>query len=552
MSFDNKNEEKDDFWDIDKLVPKKKHSSLSPFATKSSVVEYHIEAENDLKNTSSVRDAEDRKLSFDSIKQESTAKRTIYYPENSLIKSVTISKFNDKYDFYDSFRKSAILYFDCPGEKCEFAQYFSYMPQYSQLAKPQRDYYFYWRSEFRKGRFVKTDYSYLYLYVYEVINLPDLIPPELGIKLLCKLWREYRKSLPRIDLYFCIWVQDYCMVHTLPCPMDDIRDFIFDIIKLSSMKEYYFNDIGTNGRNAVWPILAYLSDYDWTRGLSAVIRQIPDNEQKNKSQIYTELLEGAFRIILPDIWSECLCERNEDTVCRISRSAFPNTLCTHSVKCRLDIEYHSLKDATSLRSNVTGAVRYIENKIRSLFGIKSRIAVRHIPNVYREIIDCYFNEFVEKTHLEEKKRNLPAYEKLYDVPKEELSLAGADQIERMSWNITARLCENEDAESADSEAEISVNNAPICATAVEQDMIFDKAPSDICGLSDSEIKYIEFLLFGGESCVPLIDEEGIVEHINETFVDSFGDIIIENTNDGFKILDDYKGDVTEWFRKITR
>ena len=34
MSFYDRNEEKDGFWDIEKLIPKKKTASLSPFATK--------------------------------------------------------------------------------------------------------------------------------------------------------------------------------------------------------------------------------------------------------------------------------------------------------------------------------------------------------------------------------------------------------------------------------------------------------------------------------------------------------------------------------------
>ena len=241
MSFDSRNEEKDGFWDIEKLIPKKKAPTLSPFATKPAVVDYSVAVPTS-DNTEKKR--EEQKLTFAGMRMEEGEAETTYFPENTLIKSVTVRRPKERYDFYDSFRKAALLYFDCPGEKCEFAQFYSYMPQYSQLTKAQKSYYFYWRQEMRCGRFIRTDYSYLYLYVYEIINLPDRIEPEKGIKLLTSLWREYRKALPRMDMYFSIWVRDYCLVHELPCPINEIKDFAFDVIRISDFKEYYFTSIG--------------------------------------------------------------------------------------------------------------------------------------------------------------------------------------------------------------------------------------------------------------------------------------------------------------------
>ena len=177
MSFTDRKEEQDDFWDLDKLMPKKKSASLSPFITKPTVKDYTADVPESMANAPIEQDtrADDRKLNFEGMSRIEETSDRVYYPENSLIKSITVRKYREKYDFYDSFRKAAILYHDCPGEKCEFAQFYSYMPQYSQLNKAQKSYYFYWRSEMRQGRFIKTDYSYLYLYVYEIINLPDII-----------------------------------------------------------------------------------------------------------------------------------------------------------------------------------------------------------------------------------------------------------------------------------------------------------------------------------------------------------------------------------------
>ena len=183
-----------------------------------------------------------------------------------LIKRVTVKRRVDKYDFYESFRKAALLYYDYYTDKCDFAEFYSYMPQYSQLKDAQRSYYFYWRYMLRHGKYIRTDYSYVYLYVYEILNLPDKIPPEEGIRLLCSLWREYRKSLPRLDNYFSIWVQDYCLVHRLPCPEKELGEFLPKCIASADFKEFYLSDIKNAGEGGVLAMLAFLSDYDWTRG----------------------------------------------------------------------------------------------------------------------------------------------------------------------------------------------------------------------------------------------------------------------------------------------
>ena len=133
MSFTDRKEEKDDFWDLDKLMPKKKGATLSPFVTKPTVRDYSADAPKSASNETDNMDtrAEERKLNLDGMRGFADTEDRVYYPENTLVKSITVKKYREKYDFYDNFRKAALLYHDCPGEKCDFAQFYSYMPQYS-------------------------------------------------------------------------------------------------------------------------------------------------------------------------------------------------------------------------------------------------------------------------------------------------------------------------------------------------------------------------------------------------------------------------------------
>lgn len=204
-------DERDDFWDLSRIVPKKK-TKPSTFNTSTFVTEHEIAG-----GDNALRSQKDnnRLTILDMVKPAGVSSEKSYAPENTgLIKRVTVKNFADRYDFYGNFRKAAVVYYDYKTDKCDFVPFYSYMPQYSQLTSEQKQYYFYFRGMVRRGKFIKSDYSYLYLLVYEILNMPDYLPPSEGVVLLCKLWREYRGALPRIDSYFAVWIQDYCLVHS--------------------------------------------------------------------------------------------------------------------------------------------------------------------------------------------------------------------------------------------------------------------------------------------------------------------------------------------------
>ena len=529
----------DSFWDIEKLVPKKK-TTLSPFTSQISHKEYKAEPKRE--ETTPQRSDEERKLT--QLQGVRNSEESTYTPRsNSLIKSVTIKRFVDKYDFYDSFRKAALIYFEYKTDKCSFVPFYSYMPQYSQLNTEQKNYYFYWRSEVRRKKYPRSDYSYIYLYVYEILNLHDKIPATEGIKLLCEIWREYRGALPRLDSYFSIWVQDYCLVYGLDCPMDYIRDFLFDALCVSSFKEFYLSDINIAGEAGVGPMLAYLCDYDWRRCKVAT---------GENSELYKKHMKGAMHRVLSFVWNSNTPEQMKPKV--LSRDAFPNSLCTHSVKCKLMIEYYSISEADEVRRSVTAAVRYTENKLRAFFGVKSRLAVKDLPDLYRSVIDKYFNRLYEEENRVKAIREAPEYEKLYDAPSAALSFADADEIELASWATTARLV-TEDGDVPDTVSEAqrfkAVREVPVRSKA--HTVQGEDNRSELYGLSDEEIAFVGYCL--GEISKDAdfaYREDELAEKINECFSDNFGDIILENNGDGYTVICDYREDVKEWFSKIMK
>lgn len=534
----------DTFWDLDRIMPKKK--KLTTFNTNTTPKEHSIEGD--------ALPSSETKLTISQIEGglEQIEERS-YVPERKgLIKEVTIVRWIDKYDFYGNFRKAAILYYDYKTDKCDFAPYYSYMPQYSQLTITQKQYYFYWRDMVRRGKFIKSDYSYLYLFVYEILNLPDKLPPKEGLDMLCKLWREYRNDLPKIDSSFAAWIQDYCLVHELHCPMDQISEFIFDVISASSFKEFYLSEIGIAGDAGTDAMIAYLSDYDFRK----CKYRTPENKEA-----YTKYMLSAMSIVIFALMNREKPVYDSSRVAVIERDAFPRSLCTHAVKCRLKIKYTPLSQDVKLRSIVTMAVRYTENKLRAHLGVKSRLAIKDLPEEYKCLIDGYFNSLTSEKSERIKKENIPEYEALYDAPKEVLSISGADKIEQESWQTTARLVGDDISVEEDDIYYSSVMTQYDAMKADSIDNTLDancenesrdgECETSAYGLSECEILLILDII-KGRNCNFELERSETIERINEAFAENFGDVIIELDSDRYRIIEDYQEDVETWLSKIKK
>ncbi len=96
--------------------------------------------------------------------------------------------------------------------------------------------------------------------------------------------------------------------------------------------------------------------------------------------------------------------------------------------------------ATELQEIITNAVRYAENCLRSRLGIKTALNILALDASVKRSIDRYMNENLPSKSDMRRKENRPAraekreeYEKLYDIPKHEISFEEAELIEQSSW-----------------------------------------------------------------------------------------------------------------------
>ena len=515
--------DRDSFWKIDKLVPKKS-TPMSPFATKGAPVLHEIAGEGEKKDNS-------RTLTIPQTADVKPEER-IYERTDGLVRQVRVRRLIDKFDFHANFVKAARLYYTFSGKECPFAKYYSYMPQYVQLNEAQKNYYFFWRSELRQGRFIKTDYSYLYLYVFEIINLPDVIAPCDGVRMLALLWREYRRALPNIDRNMALWLQDYCLLWNVECPTDIISDFIFSVQGIADIKEFYLSDIEKLGIAGISSLVSFMSDYDWRTGRYA---------GEDNKEAYAKHMLGALGALVSTLVSKGELFGNPKDVSTATRPAFRGALISSSIKYELNISYVPICTEPQLRNVFTSAVKYTENKLRALLGVKSRLAVKSFSDEYRECIDSYFTDLFDKVNRERKKAQRPEYEKYYESEDVGISATDADEIERSSWSTTARLVEDieeyvEITPVPQDEIKANVNNDT-------NSVITDFVRAALDGITD---KMNSIAAESGELV------EALVERVNDLFTEYIGDVVFELSGEGYQIIEDYREDVEEWLMKTTR
>lgn len=521
---------KDDFWDIEKLLPKKK-SSLSAFSTRSPMTEY-----TDLVATPPrTQDSDACRLTAIPAHAAFTSTAESYTPAHQkLLRRVTVRRYEGRYMFYDSFRRAAELYYDVHGSPSPFVPFYSFMPQYQQMSREQKDYYFYWRDEVRAGRYIRTDVSYVYLYAYEIINLPEKCSAEEGLRKLLLLWKTYRKELRGIDKYFSVWIQDFCLIYRLTPPADLLDGCLAELISLTSFKEFYLFDTDAMTAEGLRSLLFYFSDYDY-----------------HTSRYYTadsrEAFEGHMCAVLGPLLSHIVAtvDMAYAPTSLLVREAFPNSLCTYEVKCRLEIEYYPLARAAELRSAVTAAVKYTENRLRASLGVKSRLSVRGLSEEHKAHIDVYFDTLFRKVLAEQRKQHTPEYEHKYDAPKETLSFVGADDIERLSWKNTMRLVVDAEETERTDVTPLTPATVPVAEHVDGAAAAASSTAEDARTLSTEQTDFLVGIL-RGEYRPSGMQADVLAEGINEAFLDMIGDIVLEQDNGVYSLIEDYREDVEAW------
>ncbi|MBQ2766571.1 MAG: TerB N-terminal domain-containing protein [Clostridia bacterium] len=559
-----RSEELDRFWSIDELLPRKQGGMRTPpQAHSTETVELVIDAPHPTRDSENPQPDQAKAAEVDNgaplvkhdvplanLTQPSKKPEPIdtYQPSNSLIHTVRIYRWPSAYRYYERFVEDARRYWHAEASPCPREPFFSYVPQYTQLTENRLNWYLYWRGQVRLGNYPDCDYTYLLLYLYEIINLGQEIEPQAGLSAICALWQGYRARYPRLDRFLGEWICDYCLVHHLPAP-DFLPDDALDILIAGSpFKEFWLNRPGEHNRAYVDALIRFASNYDYRKSKFATGENLP---------LYDRHIPAALSHTV-DVFSanpdHPLAGGNlQDSI--LSRDAFGGALCAHENKYRIEIEYCSFTRSHELRFLVTDMIKYSENKLRAHLGIKSRLGLYALPHETRAVLDDYFAKHLparqamtpaKRAEAAEEKRYAPLYEPLSTT----LSPQNAAAIEQSSWQMTQRLVEafDEKEDSLPVSTPIPMSALPSAPAAAlpgtQEGLVGQLISAHLDGVLRALCKG-DMVAAKAEAKANGLMLDAAVDLINNAAQDAFGDILLEEKENGsFGIIEDYLDELT--------
>ena len=566
MSYDDKKrDELDAFWDIDRLLPKRSQAARRPAPRGDiSATEIQLSPKKD-DGTPLVQDQPLTKPTYRVIEGErSLVDDTVHYvpphmpteakdhtdpyeeytTDGSLIHKVQLFHWPTNYHYFEQFFKDAIRFSMRSAEPARPVPFFSYLPQYDQLTASQANWYVYWREQVRNSTYPRTDYAYVLLYVFELLNLPaDREEACHRAASLTDLWLAYRQTYPQLDHYVSEWLCDYCLIHRLDAPSAVLNLVSDDLSPLGSLREFYLNHTAVtgNGDTAARVLLSHCCSYDFRKSKFA------SGEYR---ALFYEKIPAAVASVLPLLLGHghtAPLIRMQD--CTVTRDAYTGALCAHMNKRRIKVSYTSFSRSHELRFLIGDMVRHAENRIRGWIGVRSKLSVMSLPPALRDAVDAYLMpqapSITERAHA--KAADRPAYERQYDLPVSAtmISMDAAKQIESSSWDTTQVL-----TEAFVEEEVLLVTSAPTPEPVPASPTFHtDSELSDALGELTEFIRLALGGDFDGQRAyarrmgqLP----DAIADQINEiTCEHVIFDMILEEAPDGYVVVDEYRATLTQ-------
>lgn len=520
---------KDDFWSIDRLLPKV-HSSFS-------------EKSNGGVPLSTLENAVPEK-EFGEILRPNHSRVIRFYRMTSPV-----------------FPKSDLILESYGSDHpAPFASCSLFAPTMISLNGEQRKYFYYFCKSVEMRNAVPTSFAYLRLYLCRVLRKIELLK-ELPEEVLW-IWENYRKKFPFADKLFSDFITDFCFYKNIVPPYERLepiltaKDFtlrpfladpyIFDYLfakdrKLSETQINYLLRMLTaqSFRNSK----AYRTTPLFAATCEEAIRSAFHHGLFNKK----ELNENLFAIRIPS---------EVHTV----RAMFPGLPREEIPAVEINLCYVPLLRDENIRDRCDELIRYLENRIRAILKMKNALSRIHVSEMHKAFLEGILLEFA---HLTPRVEETPIQYDPKPVAKRELQIdpEEAKKIEEASWVVTQQLISPYDHDAGE---QVTVGGEPeLLETTYKEELkkvdrpLADNSENEFwelaAQLSPEEDHLVSLSLHVGKAearryAVSLgAFFEAMVASCNEKAVNAVGDAIMEP--DG-QIFDEYKTELSEVFPEV--
>jgi len=374
-----------------------------------------------------------------------------YEMDGGVFISCRVEEWGKGFTLFGDFIRDAKKYYRKTCINANYVYFFSYRPMYKELSHEQLCWYLFWRSRVREGIYPKTGLSYIFLYLYEQINLSDVIGREKVYENIIKIWQNYRAEFPRIDKYIAEWLTDFSFIYKFKINLGDIEEILPHIVNIVTIPEIYIREDFFKDAKNTDLIMENMSVYDYKKSkfYNEKNRELFDYHIVKMLQA---VLSGA------DFDAIILKEIENGAKVKNTRESYMGAVCVYEHKKKITVEYKNLYKNFFLRQCVTDTIRYSENALRDYLKIKSKLPVTAYPPQLKKIIEDYRGAYLSVA----KPAKLTVKTKGGADIKEEIAhrpiefnpdIKIADEIEKSSWDTTMMLVE---LQARDSDANVIV------------------------------------------------------------------------------------------------
>jgi hypothetical protein len=246
---------------------------------------------------------------------------------------------------------------DKTHEKTDPVPFMSYWPCYSHMNEAQRNRYFYLRGNWRECGYPETDLSYIFVYVYELINQINVADPSEGFTKLTGIWLNYRERHTSLDRYLTEWAVDYiewygCDERASYGLLD--REGLLYLIPAGILFDYHIK----NDMILPVPLIARFSHYHFLESKFV---------KGENGSLYLEALPHLIHHI-----RDRLAQSAKGVFRGLKRVPFQRALFDNPGHIRLK-GYPSYERHKPLRDFITSAAKELENQLRICFGYSGRL-----------------------------------------------------------------------------------------------------------------------------------------------------------------------------------
>lgn len=463
--------------------------------------------------------------------------------------------------------------------EADYAPFKRYYPQYDSMTESQRKWYFYWRNEVRYERYLRSDLSYIFLYVYELINGIGWQGPQDGYYMLMEIWTAYRSDFPKLDDYMGDWIADFVLVHQLDIPFAELAERVphgifgsKDLYELELLHRFQQETI-----DFTLEMLAALSDYNVMRSKFYL-----GGGRKDLETYVPKVLAVVDRYLLAKHGQRLIDYLHPGEVEKRERVLFRGALYDSSLHGkRVKIGVVPLSTHPPLRAMVTQLIRLTENTLRKLHGFKGKLRVETVDEEIRLLVERYLER--EYDAAQEAKRPRPSV----SIDTEKLAQLQVDSDQVRDWltieeeDVVIAAAEvKADTRAMDEAADMELIQEPEqvekaadpadqveCSTANDSSEQRSESIASVSVLAASaagldedwtalaeslqpvHLQVLQLLLrdSGAEALFQLAGEHGsmpelLIEEINTAAMETIGDLVIDEE----AIVEEYMNIVEQW------